>query len=205
MKPDVLIEAILFYRTEPIAKKELGSFLAIAPDTLDSALVALRERLLYGATRIIDTGDTVQLVTAPEMAETLEKLRKQDLAREIGKAGAETLAIILYRGPVSRAQIDFIRGVNSAFILRNLQIRGLIERTEHPTVARSFQYTPTAELYAYLGITDREALPQYASVMNEIDRFEKESGRDPEHIAESAPAMTTLSGNTEDEDTYGND
>jgi segregation and condensation protein B len=173
VRPDVLIEAALFYKTEPLAKKELGSFLAMSREEVDAALILLRERLFFGATRVIDTGETVQLVTAPEVAEILGKLRKEELAREIGKAGAETLAIILYRGPVSRAQIDFIRGVNSSFILRNLQIRGLIERTEHPTQTRSFQYAATPVLYAHLGITRKETLPRYASVMNEIDAFER--------------------------------
>jgi segregation and condensation protein B len=169
---DVLIEAVLFYKTEPITKKELGVFLDISSEEIDGALATLRARLATGATRIIDTGDTIQLASAPEVAEILDKLRKEELSREIGKAGAETLAIILYRGPVSRAQIDFVRGVNSSFILRNLQIRGLIERTEHPTHAHSFHYVATPTLYAHLGITKKEELPEYAHVMNDIDTFE---------------------------------
>lgn len=173
MKLEILIEAVLFYKTEPIAKKELCSFFATSLEETETALDALRARLNAGATRIIDTGETIQLVSAPEVAEILEKLRKEDLTCEIGKAGAETLAIILYRGPISRAQIDFIRGVNSAFILRNLQIRGLVERIPHRAHAHSFQYAATPMLYTHLGITHKEALPQYAQVANEIDTFER--------------------------------
>ena len=182
---DILIEAVLFYKTEPGAKKELCSFLAISPAEVAGTLARLRERLLTGATRLIDTGDTVQLASAPEVAHVIEKLRAEELSREIGKAGAETLAIVLYRGPVSRAQIDFIRGVNSSFILRNLQIRGLVERTEHKTHAHSFQYAATPTLYAHLGITHREALPEYAQVANEIDMFERGAQEEPvEEIVE---------------------
>jgi segregation and condensation protein B len=182
---DVLIEAVLFYKTEPITKKELGAFLDISPEEIDGALATLARRLLAGATRLIDTGETVQLASAPEVAEIIEKLRTEELSLEIGKAGAETLAIILYRGPVSRAQIDFIRGVNSSFILRNLQIRGLIERREHPTHARSFHYIATPALYTHLGITKKEELPQYAQVANEIDIFERDVQEEPiEEIAE---------------------
>jgi len=180
---DILVEAVLFYKTEPVAKKELCSFLATSSDEIERALAMLRSRLEAGATRVIDTGEIVQLVSAPEVAELLEKLHKEELAREIGKAGVETLAIVLYRGPVSRAQIDFIRGVNSSFILRNLQIRGLVERIAHPKDAHSFQYAATPALYAHLGITKKEALPEYASIMNEIDMFERE-GR--EEITEEA-------------------
>lgn len=184
---DTLIEAVLFYKTEPVAKKELRSFLALSAEELESGLSALQTRLADGATRLIDTGEEVQLASAPEVAEIIEKLRKEELAREIGKAGAEALAIVLYRGPVSRAQIDFIRGVNSGYILRNLQVRGLVERVPHPTRANAFQYTATSALYAHLGITKKEELPEYASIMNEIDLFERgESEEVEEEIASSS-------------------
>jgi segregation and condensation protein B len=73
--------------------------------------------------------------------------------KDLGKAGLETLSIILYQGPISRAEIDYIRGVNSNFILRNLLIRGLIERVENPHDQRSFLYKPTLELISYLGLS----------------------------------------------------
>lgn len=175
MRPeiDVQIEAVLFYRTEPVDKKELSEFLGVSVEEVESALASLRERLSYGATRLVDTGEEVQLVSAPEVAETIEKLRKEELSREIGKAGAETLAIVLYRGPVARAQVDFIRGVNSGYILRNLQVRGLVERRDHPTRTNAFEYIATPALYAHLGITHKEALPNYASIVNEIDTSEQ--------------------------------
>jgi len=182
-----MIEAVLFYKTEPVAKKELHSFLALSAEELESGLSALQTRLADGATRLIDTGEEVQLASAPEVAEIIEKLRKEELAREIGKAGAEALAIVLYRGPVSRAQIDFIRGVNSGYILRNLQVRGLVERVPHPTRANAFQYTATSALCAHLGVTKKEELPEYASIMNEIDLFERgESEEVEEEIASSS-------------------
>lgn len=184
MTTDVLIEAALFYKTEPVAKKELSASFGISVEDINGALAILRERLLTGATRLVDTGDAVQLVSAPEVTETIEKLRREELSREIGKAGAETLAIVLYRGPVSRAQVDFIRGVNSSFVIRNLQIRGLIERMPHSTRPNSFQYAVTPALYAHLGITHKEAMPEYAGVMDEIDRFEKESENSIEESAE---------------------
>ncbi len=187
---DVQIEAVLFYKTEPIAKEELSEFLGVSAKEIDGALTSLQERLSRGATRLIDTGEEVQLVSAPEVSETIEKLRKEELSREIGKAGAETLAIVLYLGPVSRAQIDFIRGVNSGYILRNLQVRGLIERIAHKTRANAFAYAATPALYAHLGITKREELPEYPSVMNEIDLFEKEGSE--ENVEETATTSATV-------------
>lgn len=172
---------MLFYKTEPVAKKELGEFLGVSAEAIEGALAMLDARLATGATRLIDTGDTVQLVSAPEVADTIEKLRKEELSGEIGKAGAETLAIVLYRGPVSHAQIDFIRGVNSSFILRNLQVRGLVERIAHQTRPNAFEYAATPALYARLGITKKEELSEYASVMDEIDSFERETATSATH------------------------
>ena len=167
------IEAVLFYKAEPMATSELAAFFSVSEETLREALTALRTRLAAGATRLVETDGEVQLVSAPEVAEVIERLRKEELAREIGKAGAETLAVILYRGPVTRAEVDHIRGVNSAFILRSLTARGLVARVPHPTLPRSFSYQTTPELLAHLGVTRKEELPDYAAVMGEIDAFER--------------------------------
>ena len=83
----------------------------------------------------------------------------------------ETLSIILYQGPISRSDIDYIRGVNSQFILRNLLIRGLIERIDNPNDARSFLYKVSINLLANLGINKIEELPEYEQVKKDIDLF----------------------------------
>ncbi len=184
MNLEMHIEAVLFYKTEPLSKKELALFFDVPQEEIAGALRTLSARLEAGATRIIDTGDDVQLVTAPDVSATLERLRKSELSRDIGKAGAETLAIILYRGPIARSEIDFIRGVNSTFILRNLQIRGLIERIPHQTLSRSFQYRATPALFAHLGITARETLPEYESIMQALDAYERDAAQG------TAPAET---------------
>jgi segregation and condensation protein B len=116
---------------------------------------------------------------------TIEKLKKEELRGDIGKAGAETLAIILYRGPLSRIEIDRIRGVNSTFILRNLLVRGLIERRDHPTDSRSFTYAITPTLLNHLGISHREALPEFDVIMNALDSFEKQEIESEQPLAPS--------------------
>jgi len=119
----------------------------------------------------VRTNDDVMLGTTKEMSSTIEKLTKEELVRDLGKAGLETLSIVLYQGPISRADIDFIRGVNSQFILRNLLIRGLVERVENPKDARSFLYKTTLSLLAHLGITKIEELPEYSQVRDDIETF----------------------------------
>ncbi|MCA9354858.1 MAG: SMC-Scp complex subunit ScpB, partial [Candidatus Kaiserbacteria bacterium] len=135
-----------------------------------AALGVLKERLQSGATRLIETDDQIQLVTAPELSEFIESLRKQDLTGDIGKAGAETLAIILYREPVSRSEIDRIRGVNSSFILRNLLTRGLITRDS--VTGQGYRFSISPNLLQHLGITDKRALPNYSQFMGAIDAFD---------------------------------
>lgn len=82
---DISIEAVLFYKTEPISKATLISLLNTSGSELEAALASLRERLAAGATRLIEVHDTVQLVSAPECAALIERLRADELSRDIGK------------------------------------------------------------------------------------------------------------------------
>ena len=173
------LEGVLFYKAAPMEKRALCTLLAVESDELATAITALQSRLERGGTRLIDTSTAVELVTAPELDELIESIRKDELRRDIGKAGAETLAIVLYRGPLSRAEIDRIRRVNSSFILRNLMTRGLVERVT--TGKQSNQYAVTADLYAHLGITKREELPGFAETMNALDAYERAQEEEPVH------------------------
>lgn len=168
------LEAVLFFKAEPIEKTALAKLLAVEDAALAEGLSALRTTLEGRGLRLLETGTEVTLVTAPELAPLLEQIRKDELRRDIGKAGAETLAIVVYRGPVSRAEIDYIRGVNSSFILRNLLTRGLVERITDPQNARTVKYTATPSLLEHLGVTQKTELPDYAAVMTELERFERE-------------------------------
>ncbi len=171
MELDVELEAVLFYKAAPMEKRALCTLFEVSEESLEGAVAKLRNRLEAGATRLIDTGAEIELVTAPELDALIESIRKDELKRDIGKAGAETLAIVLYRGPLTRAEIDRIRGVNSSFILRNLMTRGLVERTA--AGKQSNQYAVTPDLLAHLGITKREELPGFAETMNALDAYER--------------------------------
>jgi segregation and condensation protein B len=183
------IEAVLFYKGEPVAKRELSRILSVSDDEITAALQLLRDSLLSRGLRILETGEEAALVTAPELTETLEQIRKEELKRDIGKAGAETLSIILYRGPVTRTDIDYVRGVNSSFILRNLLMRGLIERSQNPKDARTFVYDASPELLQMLGVTNRTELPEYADILAKLDQFENERLDEPaEELHTASPA-----------------
>jgi len=169
------IEAILFWKAEPISIKKLASLLGEKPEKVKIALEELRTALQGRGVTLVQTDDDVMLGTAKELSPVIEQLAKDELTRDLGKAGLETLSIVLYQGPISRADIDYIRGVNSQFILRALLIRGLVERVDNPADARSFLYKTTLDLLSHLGISRLQDLPEYDKVRADITSFKQET------------------------------
>jgi segregation and condensation protein B len=161
---DAKIESILFYKGEPISYKELAAILHVEQDEVKEAITVLRSRLENGGLALVENDIEVGLFTSPEASKLIEDLRKEELSKELSKASLETLSIILYGDEVSRSDIDFIRGVNSSFILRNLLIRGLIEKREHSKDARKNIYVPTLAMLSFMGIGQLQDLPDYQKV-----------------------------------------
>ena len=95
-------------------------------------------------------------------------MQKEELNKELSKASLETLSIILYKNGVSRAEIDYIRGVNSSFTLRALSVRGLIEKTIDTKDNRRYIYKPSFDTLSFMGIKSAEELPDYREVNNSI-------------------------------------
>ncbi|HBM46034.1 MAG: Segregation and condensation protein B [Parcubacteria group bacterium GW2011_GWF2_38_76] len=169
MKLDALIEAILYFKGEPVTKKELAKILEISKETLKEAIDTLREKMEGRGISLVETGDEVSLGTAPDASELISQMTKEELSRDLGKAGLETLTVVAYKGPISRSAIDNIRGVNSSFILRNLMIRGLVERVIDPNDQRAFLYKPTIDLLRFLGVSRVDDLPEYVSIAEKLD------------------------------------
>ncbi len=180
------IEAVLFYKAEPLSVKRLAQIFKKDEDEIKNALTELREELKTRGRglSLVEWEDEVTLGTSKEISNLIETLSKEELVKDLGKAGLETLSIILYQGPISRAEIDYIRGVNSNFILRNLLIRGLIERVENPKDQRSFLYKPTLELISYLGLSKISDLPDYETVRNDIEQFKHVGEKEEQKITE---------------------
>ena len=92
---------------------------------------------------------------------------KSEFNEELSRAAVETAAIIAYQGPLTRVDIEYVRGVNSSFILRSLMMRGLIERVENPKDARSYLYRISFDFLKHLGVVRIEELPQYEELHKE--------------------------------------
>lgn len=165
------IEALLFWKAEPVSVKKLSEWLEAKPDEITRAISELEASLSSSGIVLVQKEDEVMLGTAPEFSDLIKKLAKEELNRDLGKAGLETLSIIAYYGPLTRSEIDYIRGVNSTFVLRTLLIRGLIERIQNKKDMRTFLYKPTFDLLSHLGLSDIKNLPEYNMVRSELDAF----------------------------------
>ncbi|MBX4211021.1 SMC-Scp complex subunit ScpB [Candidatus Parcubacteria bacterium] len=172
------IEAILYFKGEPVSAKKLAEFAGVSLEEVTQAITELKTNLEGRGLTIIEMESEYMLATGPGASDIIQKITKDELTRDIGKAGLETLSIILYKGNVSRREIDYIRGVNSTFILRNLMIRGLVERVVRDTDQRQFLYKPTFELMSYMGIKKIEDLPEYSDMKKEMEAFESERKTD---------------------------
>lgn len=161
---DAKIEAILFYKGEPVSFKELSSILKEPIEKIKESISVLREKLEGRGLALIDNEKEVGLYTSSEAGKLIEDLRTEELSKELSKASLETISIILYGKNISRSDIDFIRGVNSSYILRNLLVRGLVEKKEHSEDSRKNIYLPTLELLAFMGVNQISDLPDYEKV-----------------------------------------
>ena len=166
-----LIEAILFYQAEPLSVKRLVMLTKKNEAEVRAALSVLEERLLETGLRLLTNDDEVTLGTSPDAGEAIEAITKEELSKELSKASLETLAIVLYKSPITRAEIDYIRGVNSTFILRNLLIRGLVEKIDNPKDQRSFLYKPTFALLEHMGVSKIQDLPGYSQSQAALAEF----------------------------------
>ncbi|RJQ35106.1 hypothetical protein C4556_01165 [Candidatus Parcubacteria bacterium] len=177
----VSAEALLFVEGGSMTRKKLGLRLSCNDKELAEALSVLSARLEGSGLTLIDTGNEVTLAVAKAASETVREVLEKELSREIGDAGLEVLAIVLYCGPSTRARIDYIRGVNTASTLRTLLARGLLEREGNPEDGREYLYKATAELLAHLGVANVNELPNYAETAAELARFEAASATDKDH------------------------
>lgn len=204
------LEALLFIHGEPLTMKKIAAVLELEKEELASLLAALDSVLNTdgrGLSLITDGpltdifsggswGDKkVQLATKPEFGRILENFVKEDLREDLTPASLEALSLIAYLGPITRSRLEYLRGVNSSFILRNLLLRGLVERlpdSEHPG---SFAYRATLDFMKHLGISRAEELPEYETFQS-LSNFEEQPKTEeqapvtaPQSVEPEAPAL----------------
>ena len=166
------IESLLFVSSRPLSIKRLAEATnrdkKDVQQALDELLAEYDARPESGFT-VLRNGDEVQLATSPEHAEMVKTFLKDETFGELTRPALETLTIVGYRGPLTKAELEQIRGVNCSLILRNLLIRGLVEteggKTDDPSAPAT--YRVTFDFLRYLGIRQTNDLPDYAALSSD--------------------------------------
>jgi len=154
------LESLLFVAAEPAPLDRLRVALGCSDDELEAALDALAEHLRDRGLRLQRGSEGVQLVSAPESAQQIETFLGIQPSGKLSTAALETLALVAYRQPVHRIQIEEIRGVNSERVLRSLLAQGLIQELGRaPGVGRPFLYGTTDEFLQRFGLGALTDLP----------------------------------------------
>jgi len=159
----MILEGILFVSGSPQPIKRLAKFLNLKlAETRELAEELLKDyQEGKRGLSLIFLDDKIQLTTSKEISSEIEIFLSESFSQELSPVLLETLSIIAYFGPLSRSQIEEIRGVNSYYPLRVLSLRGLIEKKEHPTIPNAYLYQISSEFLAHLGLNRKEELPDY--------------------------------------------
>ncbi len=159
------LESILFVSAKPVAVASLKKTLGVSDEVFAEAVADVRARFNTEASGIhlVENGDEMQFATNPSQAETVASLLRVEASGELTRPSVETLAIIAYRGPVTKPEIEQIRGVNCTLILRNLLMRGLIDETDDVERLQP-AYSVSTDFVRHLGVHGVGELPDYADL-----------------------------------------
>ena len=169
------IEALLFYFGEAIDVKKMAELLHISVEECEKAVSEWATSLSNDPTRgitVLRKENKVQLVTKTELKSIGESIVKDEFREQLTPAALETLSLIAYLGPVPRATIDYVRGVNSSFTLRALVMRGLVERCDEKGL--SFRYRVTEQFMKHMGLSTLSELPEHDKYREILRQFEEQ-------------------------------
>jgi len=168
------IESLLFISHKPLSVAELAKSAEADKPAVEQALFELANdyRAKQGGIELLQLADKYQFATAAANADLVGKFLKTEITGELTRPSLEALTIIAYRGPVSKAELELIRGVNCSLILRNLLMRGLIEAVEDQARATTV-YSITFDFLKYLGLTNVSQLPDFERLNrnNNLDKL----------------------------------
>ena len=170
----VKLEALLFVAAEPVTTAQLATALDVAPSVIERGLHELDASLSSRGLRLQRHAGRVQLTTAPQLAELVERFLGLEATTHLSRAALETLAIIAYQQPVTRPHIDSIRGVNSDSMLKSLLHKGLIlesGRADGP--GRPILYSTSPEFLQHFGLSSILEMPPLAKPEEEEETHDE--------------------------------
>ncbi len=165
-----LLESVLLVTNKPLSLKELAGIVEAEENIVKDAIVALQAKFNQedSGIHLALNNNKAQLISNPKFGKWLQNYLKDELSGELTNASLETLSIIAYRQPISKEELEQIRGVNCSLIIRNLLIRGLIESQEEKGDL-SPKYSVTMDFIKHLGIVAVSDLPNYESLNSDAN------------------------------------
>lgn len=156
------LESLLFITPRPLTVKRLAELAGADIDAVEKELTTLAERYNgdESGLHLLRHANNVQFVSSPLNSKLVTDFIKEEQAGDLTRPALETLTIVAYRGPISKIQLDTIRGVNCALILRNLMIKGLVEAKQQKDKHQS-TYQVTLDFVRFLGLNHISELPDY--------------------------------------------
>lgn len=161
-----IIESVLFSVGEPVKIAKLVKISGATKPEVENALMLLTAEYSGGqrGIMILRKEDEAQLATNPENAPFVDQVIKSELQESLSPAALEVLSIIAYRGPITRTDVEAIRGVNCSYTVRNLLMRGLIERIDNPKDNRGYVYKISFEFLKKMGLESASKLPDFETL-----------------------------------------
>ncbi|MDX1613964.1 MAG: SMC-Scp complex subunit ScpB [Candidatus Promineifilaceae bacterium] len=157
------LESVLFVASGPVSINRLATTLQTTAREIEDLLSELQQHYAQAGIRLQRTGSLVQLTTAPENSAVVERFLGLEFSTRLSQAALEVLAIVAFMQPVTRPQVDEIRGVNSDSSLRTLLSQGLIEETGRmETPGRPILYATTPDFLQHFGLQSLVELPPLA-------------------------------------------
>lgn len=157
---DAVLESLLFVADEPVTVSRLAQALEVTPSEVEAALETLQSEYRDRGMRLQQDGDRVQMVSAPEAASYIERFLGLELRSRLSSAALEALSIVAYQQPVTRAQVEAVRGVNCDSVLRTLASKGLIEQVGRlASVGRPILFGTTFDFLKFFGLGSLDDLP----------------------------------------------
>lgn len=169
-----IVESLLFVSGDPVSFVKIAKITGATKEELEKISIKLEEKYAQpeSGLMLLAKKDALQIVSRGENVEFVEQLVKNELSDSLSGASLEVLSIIAYRGPLSKVEIEAIRGVNCNYTLRNLLMRGLILRLDNPRDLRGYVYEVSFDFLKKLGIERVEKLPQY-DILSKDEKVEE--------------------------------
>lgn len=162
-----ILEGVLFAYGESISLKKLAEVTKKPTSEIAVTLENLKKTLAGRGVGLVEKNNYWQMVANKSSSDYIEKLVKSEMQEELTPASLEVLAVVAYRGPVSKNEVEVLRGVNSSYALRNLTLRGLVEKNE---TAKPQTYQISLAALRKLGLEKERDLPRYSELKDEAGK-----------------------------------